>query len=262
MERATEALLRDVRLEGDLQRQQGANAELRAQLAAVKGELQKVQADYEVSVRLLEEEAALRQADEQRLEEAVDAAWNANQRADRLQRALESQARAAAGGLTPAQREALIAVVACSSSSPEQCLYVLECLHGERVEILDSAWSSARDAASFKHGDRLLRLLVTLVTDYWDRMADGGGDAQAREVFGDKVFAAKESRTAMGNERARQERTFVFRGRRIEMWRHLKIGAKNAAEESIRVYFDWAADERKILIGHCGEHLYLPSFGM
>ncbi len=262
VERATEALLRDVRVEGDLQRQQAANAELRAQLAALKGELQKVQADYEVSVRLLEEEAALRQAKEQRLEEAADATWNANQRADGLQRALESQARAAVGGLTRAPREALLAVVAGNSLRPEQCLHVLACLHGERVEILDSAWASARDAASFKHGDRLLRLLVTLVTEYWDRMVDGRGDAQAREVFGDKAFAAKESKTAMGNERARQERTFNFGGTRYEMWRHLKIGAKDAAEESIRVYFDWAADERKILIGHCGEHLYLPSFGM
>lgn len=89
-----------------------------------------------------------------------------------------------------------------------------------------------------------------------------GGDVVAREVFGDKVFAAKESKTAMNNERARRERTFAFKGKTYLMWRHLKIGAKDAAEESIRVYFDWIADERKILIGHCGEHLYLPSFGM
>lgn len=258
--RTTEALLRDVAIEGDLQRQQAANAELRAQLAAVQGELQKVQADYESSVRLLEEEVELRQAREQRLDEALEAAWSANQRADSLQRA-EVQVRAAAGGLSRAQREALLAAVAGRSPRPEQCLHILACLHGERVEILDSAWASARDAAPFKYGERLLGHLISLATAYWERVAEGG-DAVAREVFGDKVFAAKESKTAMNNERARRERTVVFKGKTYVMWRHLKIGTKDAAEESIRVYFDWIADERKILIGHCGEHLYLPSFGM
>lgn len=53
------------------------------------------------------------------------------------------------------------------SPRPEQCLHILAFLHGERVEILDSAWASARDASSFKYGDRLLGHLVSLATEYW-----------------------------------------------------------------------------------------------
>lgn len=262
VERTTEALLRDVRVEGDMQRQQAANAELRTQLAALRGELQKVNADYESSVRLLEEEVEIRQTKEQRLDEALQERWNADQRVAGLQRALEAQTKAADGGVTPAQRDALLTVTEGRILSPEQCLHILACLYGERVEILESAWASARGAAVFKHGDRLLQHVVVLVTKYWERMVGGGGDAGAREVFGDKVFAAKESKTTMTNDRARRERTFIFKDQTYVMWRHLKIGAKDAAEESIRVYFDWVADERKILIGHCGEHLYLLSFGM
>lgn len=261
VERRAELLLRDTQVIEDLERQQAANLDLRAQLTAVRVELHKVQGDYDAAVRLMEEETLRRDAREQQLEAELEAVRAAEKRLEALLRAHQAQSKAS-GGIPEARRQALAAAIEGAIPTPEQCLDILECLYGDRIEILESARASARHAASFRYGDRLLRLLVTLATDYWQRMVEGGGDGSAKQVFGDSAFAAKESRTAMSNERARRERTFVYRGQTYLMWRHLKIGAKDAALESIRVYFDWLADERKILIGHCGEHLYLPSFGM
>lgn len=261
IERRAEILLRDAHVAHDLERQHAANVDLRVQLAAVRDELHKIQGDYDAAVRLMEEEILRRDGREQRLEAELEAVRAAEKRLEALLRAHQAQSKGSAG-ISDAHREALAAAIEGASLTPEQCLDVLESLYGDRIELLESARASARDAAAFKYGDRLLRLLVTLATEYWRRMVAGGGDGSAKQVFGDNAFAAKESRTAMGNERARRERTFVHRGQTYVMWRHLKIGAKDAALESIRVYFDWLADERKILIGHCGEHLYLPSFGM
>ena len=261
VERRAELILRDAQVVENLERQQAGNRELRAQLAALHDELRKLQGDYDAAVRLMEEEVLRRDAREQQLEAELETVRASEKRLEALLRAHQAQSKG--GGWIPAaQREALTVVVEGVRPTPEQCLDVLMCLYGDRIELLESARASARDAAPFKYGDRLLGLLVTLATDYWRRMVEGGGDGAAKQVFGDSVFAAKESRTAMSNERARRERTFLYRGQPHVMWRHLRIGAKDAVEESIRVYFDWLADERKILIGHCGEHLYLPSFGM
>ncbi|MEZ4449877.1 MAG: hypothetical protein R3B09_10400 [Nannocystaceae bacterium] len=258
LERRTDVLLEAIGV--DLEQERAQGAELRAQLAETRREVAALQADLDASLRLMEEEADRRDDREQRLVEAKARAHDAEQQVAALRSAVEARSRGR--GLSPPQREALAADVEGGDPTPEQCLEVLMCLYGERVAILESARDSARRAEGFKHGERLLDLLVRLATDYWRRMVDGGGDAQAKEVFGDRAFAAKESRTAMDNDRARRERTFVHRGERHVMWRHLRIGASDTTEDSIRVHFDWLADERQILIGHCGEHLYLPSFGM
>lgn len=39
------------------------------------------------------------------------------------------------------------------------------------------------------------------------------------------------------------------------MEQHLKIGVKDSPAEALRIHFAWVADERKIVIGHCGPHL-------
>ena len=39
------------------------------------------------------------------------------------------------------------------------------------------------------------------------------------------------------------------------MLKHLKIGIKDSLSETLRVHFEWLADEKRIVIGHCGGHL-------
>lgn len=139
--------------------------------------------------------------------------------------------------------------------TPSQSLEVIGKLFPNRIEILPTAWKSARESKSFKHRKELLELLWNLATEYWGALASGRSDADARSVFGEH-YAATESESVEKNRRARLRRTFAYNGRKIEMMKHLKIGAKHSDAETIRVHFEWDAGERKILIGHCGRHLY------
>jgi hypothetical protein len=138
--------------------------------------------------------------------------------------------------------------------TPSQALRVISKLFPTRVEILESAWDSADNSKSFHHRKQLFDLLWRLVTEYWYALASGRSDTEARFVFGEH-YSAKESELVEKNRRAKQLRTFNYRGKEVPMMRHLKIGVKDSASETIRVHFEWLADERKIVVGYCGPHL-------
>jgi hypothetical protein len=44
-------------------------------------------------------------------------------------------------------------------------------------------------------------------------------------------------------------------GKQIEMLKHLRIGVKDSAAETLRIHFHWDAKDQRIVIGHCGKHL-------
>lgn len=139
-------------------------------------------------------------------------------------------------------------------ASPEVCLQIVEHLYSDRVVILPEAWTSTRASSGFKYGGQLYGLLDLLATTYWEALQAGKPDADARQCFG-KAYAAKESETVEKRKDARERRTFIYRGTPIVMFRHLKIGVKDSAAETIRVHFEWVADESVIVIGHCGPHI-------
>lgn len=130
---------------------------------------------------------------------------------------------------------------------------VIENLYGNRCIVLESAKESARDMDRFEHGRRLLDMLRRLVTEYRSKLIEGG-DNEARKVFGNNEYAAKESETVMGNQAMRRQRTFAYDGKQVEMFRHLKIGIEANVARTIRVHFHWDSDREKIVIGYCGEH--------
>ncbi len=39
------------------------------------------------------------------------------------------------------------------------------------------------------------------------------------------------------------------------MEQHLKIGVAADTSKTLRCYFAWLAEERRLVIGYCGEHL-------
>lgn len=137
---------------------------------------------------------------------------------------------------------------------PEQSLRLIEHLFPDRVVILPSAWRAARESQPFKHRQRLYELLHLLATDYWSSLCAGRPDAEARMTFG-ASYAATESDRVANHDGARARRTFEYGGEQVEMLKHLKIGRKDSVAETIRVHFEWFADERRIVIGHCGPHI-------
>ncbi len=153
----------------------------------------------------------------------------------------------------PRSLEALLAVID-GNPSLEQSLEVIEFLFPNRVVILDSAWKAARDAKGFANRAKAFGLIKTLATSYWQDLSDGKGDNEARRVFG-SAYSARESESVESNRKARSIRTFVYEGKPIEMWRHLKIGVKPSLTETLRIHFEWDGAKKRIVIGHCGKHL-------
>ena len=154
--------------------------------------------------------------------------------------------------------ESLLKLIARKEEpSPLDCLDVIEQCHGDKCTVLDSARGSA-SKSRFINGRELLDRLIRLVTTYRAGLLDGG-DSKARRVFGRNEYAAKESERVMANPAMCRQRTFDYHGTQVEMFRHLKIGIADDPTQTIRVHFHWDGTRRRIVIGHCGEHLPVSS---
>lgn len=151
-------------------------------------------------------------------------------------------------------REAITAAIT-GSLSLEQALRLAKGLYSDRIVVLDEAYNSAKnsDRQGFQNGNKALELLNKLAGSYWEVLAAGGGDNVARTVFGNNAYSAKEADTLSVDGRRR--RTYSYLGKDVLMERHLKHGVKDSAATTLRIHFEWFADQRQIVIGHCGKHL-------
>jgi hypothetical protein len=136
----------------------------------------------------------------------------------------------------------------------ERALLALMQVHGDRIEVLSSALKSAKESKAFHYPERAMALMFKLGGPYWEALVDGKADGIARQIFGE-AHASTESETVMKNQRARKLRTFQYKGSDVELLAHLKIGVKDSKTETWRLHFGWFADDKKIVIGHCGPHL-------
>ncbi len=159
-----------------------------------------------------------------------------------------------AGTESHASRLPVSVLESLRSPTPEKCLQVLESTFPDRIEIIESAWKSARESDKFRNVQKLADLLLRLSTDYYEKISSGP-DSEARKVFGSNEFAAQESESVRNNAELSRKRTFEYRGAKVQMYRHLKIGVADNVSETIRVHFHWDSDRKKIVIGYCGPHL-------
>lgn len=152
----------------------------------------------------------------------------------------------------------LILNAACriDEPTPDECVSIIESAFSDKVIFLESARASARESLSFKRGRILLDMLKKLITEYLPLYLEGG-DNKARVVFTNKQYAANESETVVNNSDLAKTREFTYRGERVYMWQHLKVGIAGNAEHTIRVHFLVDQQDMKIIIGYCGEHLPL-----
>lgn len=151
-------------------------------------------------------------------------------------------------------RDAVAGLVS-DDPSLETSLSIIRILFAERVIVLDSAIESAQasDSDNFKFGRKAFDLLWKLANGYWQALSDGQGDQQAKSAIGNNAYAQNEGQSLTSEGKRR--RTFSYRGRDFTMEKHLKIGVKDSATETLRIHFEWIADEKRLLIGHCGKHL-------
>jgi hypothetical protein len=153
-----------------------------------------------------------------------------------------------------AARGEVAASLALGITSVEDMLRVVGKLYPDRVVILESAYSSAKASHAFRNPERALKLLLDLASKYWEVLRAGKGDGEARKVFGTSYAAGE---TEILSKEGMRRRTFQYKSSSVSMLKHLKIGVKDAPAETLRIHFEWFADEKKIVIGHCGRHLKL-----
>ena len=154
----------------------------------------------------------------------------------------------------------LRSVAGTARLKPRQCLeLVSEEICPGHLLVLESAWSSADQARGFEHGDQLFELLWHLATAYRAQKLTGVPDRIAGQIFGGSSYAPRESNTIENNSQARRARTFSYDGKTVEMWQHLKIGAKDSENRTLRIHFCWDDELKQVVIGHCGKHLFNPN---
>ncbi|MER0433514.1 hypothetical protein ABR859_18170 [Aeromonas caviae] len=148
-----------------------------------------------------------------------------------------------------------VAAVIKGSPSLQQAVELISTLYSDRIFFLESAKVSAKesDRGGFREGAKAFALLQKLATEYWQQLADGNSDQQAKAVFGQNTYAANEA-SILSND-GKRRRTFSYRGRDFLMEKHLKLGVKDSLAETLRIHFEWLAQDKKIIIGHCGKHL-------
>jgi hypothetical protein len=172
----------------------------------------------------------------------------------------DSESEDDASGLVQRLLSSLRGIAGSERLKPHQCLdLVSEQLCPGHLLVLESAWASAEQARGFEHSDQLFQLLWTLATDFRQQKLAGAPDLLAGRVFGSNSYAPRESQTIERNTRARRERTFTYSDKTVEMWQHLKIGAKDSESRTLRIHFCWDEELQQVVIGHCGRHLYNPS---
>ena len=138
------------------------------------------------------------------------------------------------------------AVKECHIRNLEQALRLLEILWGDRVDVLESARASARDAALFRDPGKAFRMMIRLGTHYLNDMRAGKGMGTAKKHFNNNEFASDECDKVPNSKR-------TFEG--FLMREHLRIGNNKSSETGWRCHFCYDHKSQKIIIGHCGKHL-------
>lgn len=141
--------------------------------------------------------------------------------------------------------------------TPRQILELVDQLCNGCLVLLPSALKSADEAAGFELGEKLFDQLWKLATEYRQLRLQAGPDKLAIQVFGNKVWAAKESDTTTNSAVGKAERTFTYKGQPLLMLQHLKIGVKDSPNRTLRLHFEWDPEDGVVVIGHCGPHLYV-----
>lgn len=249
-----------------LQQAEESRKEYQNTIQRLQSEVRSLKKDYDTVLNLSSQSEAEKQSKIELLQSEIDARERQIKQADDERRQMEYQIESLRGTLQdqrerqqdalPQNIEQILLDFVAQHLSPCQMLELLRTLFPTRVIVLDSACRSAEQSDGFRHRRTLFELLWLLANNYWLEMCNGKSDDIAGQCFGSS-FSAHESGQTRENSTTRNMRTYEHDGKSYYMQRHLKIGVRESINETIRVHFDWDAEKRKIIIGHCGRHLPL-----
>ena len=179
---------------------------------------------------------------------------SAREEIQRLKATIDSLSRREENDAPQLDRQKLLELLSSAvSKNPTltSSLALIEELYKDRVVVLDSAYTSAKQSYDFKYGIDAFQMLTKLAGVYW-RDVQICGDTEARKHFG-AAYAARDKTTLSKEGRIR--RTFEYKSQPLFMEKHLKVGVAYNSSDTLRIHFEWLPDEKRIVIGHCGGHL-------
>lgn len=129
----------------------------------------------------------------------------------------------------------------------------------DRIIVLDEARKSARE---YRHCDldESWQMLSSLAIQLWDIFFAGGDASNPEQDYYTETgitLAMRERGTTNSDAECRRLRKRTFQGREIDITPHIKgNGVRYAGNAGkFRIHFCIDEETRKIIIGHCGEHL-------
>lgn len=135
-------------------------------------------------------------------------------------------------------------------------LEIIEQHYPKYVVVLNDAKNSARDY-EVKDINKAWKLLKSIPEKLYPIMFNGSGDkrAQYQNESGFEL-SMTESKMTKADRRLSSHRAIEFNGKEVDMNSHVGYGSHKSS--LLRVYFHISPEARKIVIGHCGDHL--PTF--
>lgn len=169
----------------------------------------------------------------------------AKQQADALKLSMSEQAEQA-----PVLSEELFGVIdmLALNASPAEILKLLEALYPDRIEILDSAYVSANEHQSSIPTTALYQRVKAFVTDGLDILRKTGRIIDCKDVVPGEI-SVQESDTVRASAKLRNMRHFTYKGSKRAFYPHFRLN------HVCRIYFDYMADEQRIVIAYVGRHL-------
>lgn len=187
-----------------------------------------------------------------------------NQDCQGLRRFLESETRRANDNADEAKslRNELSAINTMRHvpTTLEELLALAEALWKDRIVVLDEARRSARAFRQYDL-DESWQMLSSMANSLWKLCFAGEGSVNLEQAFRREtgiVLTLRESGATNADPECRRLRKRSFGGRTIDITPHIKgEGARNSsrATDKFRIHFCIDDQTRRLIIGHCGDHL-------
>ena len=119
----------------------------------------------------------------------------------------------------------------------------------------EGCWNPAFAYTQFKNFDHAFSMLRDLDQILWPLAFEREGvdiasEFESRSKYG---YARGEGRITSRNPNLARQRMFVYDGRELDMWQHIKYS--NKPGEQLRIHFNIDQETKKIVVGWIGEHM-------
>lgn len=151
---------------------------------------------------------------------------------------------------SPVVTEELIAAIdtLALKASPVEILKLLETLYPDRIEVLESAYSSASEDQPSIPVAAMYQRTKALVTEGLDIIRNTGQIIDCKDVVPGEI-SVQESNTVRASTKLNNMRHFNYKGSKRAFYPHFRLN------HICRVYFDYIAEEQRIVIAYVGRHL-------